>query len=437
MFRHLSTLMAASFLVNLANAAITTMVGIFVARNGGTQAELSLIAAAFSLGFAFGCLATPTQAARIGIIRVFAAAAAVATISIIGMDMTDSALSWAALRFVMGASIAAVLAVSDTWINQSAPSNSRGKVIAAYSIVLGLASTVSQLVFLWMGNNADQLVLVFAVLMNISVVVIATTAATQPEVKRQEGRRIYFSLPSVSAGVASFASGFSVAAMISIVPFYLTTHGVPVGLVAMIIMTIYLGRLLFQWPIGALSDRMDRRYLMAALTVPILVQAVAMIALGSHEGALLTGDQGRIWQGLGFLMSLLIGASIYPMYSVASALAFDRADEGKMITVSTTMLVIYSAGSVLGPLTIMALTPFLADNAMPSALILMNIAVVAVVWHRSRKIEAPEETVPAMPIPVGSLEMVQTAGELAEAEAADEQAGSEEDADEPLPDPAM
>ncbi|SDK84553.1 MFS transporter [Aliiruegeria lutimaris] len=437
MFRHLSTLMAASFFVNLANAAITTMVGVFVARNGGTQAELSLIAAAYSLGFALGCLATPTQAARIGIIRVFAAAAAVATISIIGMDMADSALSWAALRFVMGASIAAVLAVSDTWINQSAPSGSRGKVIAAYSIVLGLASTVSQLVFLWMGNDADQLVLVFAILMNLSVVVIATTPAAQPEVKRPTGKAGALSLPSVSAGVGSFASGFTVAAMISIVPFYLTTSGVPVGQVAMVIMTIYLGRLLFQWPIGALSDKFDRRLVMAGLTLPILLFAVTLIALGPQEGKYLMGENGQIWKVVALVASLAIGASIYPMYSVASALAFDRAEEGRLITVSTTLLVIYSAGSISGPLAVMGLTPVFGDNALPVAFIAVNATLIGVALLRSRQVEAPEETVTARVIPVGSLEMVQTAGKIAEAEVealAKEQGSAQ--VDEPQQEPA-
>lgn len=165
--KQLSALFVASFLVNLANAAISTMLGILIATGGGSQGDVSFIAAAYSIGFGLGCFAAPNLARRSGVIRTYAAAAAIATITIIGLEALNNTLAWAALRFVMGAAIATVLAVSDTWINYEAPKDRRGQVIALYSIVLGLASIGSQLVFLWMGSDAESLILYFAALMKI------------------------------------------------------------------------------------------------------------------------------------------------------------------------------------------------------------------------------------------------------------------------------
>ncbi len=159
--KQLSALFFASFLVNLANAAISTMLGILIANEGGSQGDVSFIAAAYSIGFGVGCFAAPNLARRSGVIRTYAAAAAIATITIIGLEALDNTFSWAALRFVMGASIATVLAVSDTWINHEAPKDRRGQVIALYSIILGLASIGSQVVFLWMGSDAESLILYF------------------------------------------------------------------------------------------------------------------------------------------------------------------------------------------------------------------------------------------------------------------------------------
>ena len=181
---NLSSLMAASFLVQASNAAITTMIAIVIAERGGTQSDVSLIAACYSVGFVAGCFLAPSQAVRVGLIRAYAAAAAVLTITIVGLELLEGTGLWAFLRFVMGASVAAVLAISDTWINGRTPSDFRGRVIAAYSIVLGLGSLASQLIFLGIDAETDGFVLMFAVLMNIAVVLVALTSSDAPHIER-------------------------------------------------------------------------------------------------------------------------------------------------------------------------------------------------------------------------------------------------------------
>lgn len=401
------------------------MLGILVANEGGTQAEVSLIAAAYSLGFGLGCFAAPQLVRRNGVIRTYAAAAAIATITIIGLEASDDTLAWAALRFFMGASIAAVLAVSDTWINHETPEGGRGQVIAIYSIVLGAASIASQFVFLWMGADAERLILLFAVLMNLAVAVIATTRSEQPVLPETKTAAKVFTMPSTTAGTGAFVSGFSVAGIVSIIPFYMTSHGVSVTLVATFVMLLYLGRLAAQWPIGLLSDRFDRRAVIAALTLPTLLIALTEVFLGEGEGRALSGELGRLIQAIGILVPVLLGGAIYPLYSVASSLAFDRAEEGTMTEVSATQLLLYSAGSVLGPGVVMLTSSVFGDNALSVCLFAANGALLLTAVFRLRRTEPPTESTPAMPVPEGSLTMAQAVGEIAEdAAAQDDLAGA-------------
>ena len=85
----LSPLMAASFLVQASNAAITTMIAIVIAQRGGEQSDVSLIAACYALGFMLGCFVTPSQVFRVGLIRAYAGAAAVVTMSIVGLELLE------------------------------------------------------------------------------------------------------------------------------------------------------------------------------------------------------------------------------------------------------------------------------------------------------------------------------------------------------------
>ncbi|WP_428644678.1 MFS transporter [Roseibium sp.] len=414
MIQNLSALFVASFLVNLANAAITTLIGILVANEGGTQGEVSLIATAYAAGFAIGCLATPGQASRIGVIRTYAMAAALATITIVGMDIGHSTTSWAVLRFVMGASIAAVLAVSDSWISSTARDGTLGRVIAVYSIVLGFASVVSQLVFLWLGDDADQLTLFFAILMNLSVVVLVGSGVPQPPAPEASPKLLVFSMPSLTAGTAAFVSGFCVAVITSVMPFSLSVYDVPVDRIAAAVLFLYLGRLIFQWPIGLLSDRLDPRLLIALLTIPLIVFCIFDILYGPSEGRRLSGEEGQLMLVVTLTMALLIGAMIFPMYSVSSTLAFSRAEPGSVIRVSTTLLIIYSLGSILGPASIAALSPLVGDYAFSISTLAVNVLLLLIAAFRLHQRTPPEEPSSTLPVPGTSLDMIQAAGEIAE-----------------------
>jgi MFS family permease len=388
---------------------------------GGEQSDVSLIAASYALGFMLGCFLAPAQAARVGLIRSYAGAAAVVTISIVGLELLEGNILWAFMRFVMGASIAAVLAVSDAWLNGNTPSDLRGRVIAAYSIVLGIGSLASQMVFLFVDAGTGGFALMFAVCMNIAVVLVAFTSSRPPVLETPADKRSsMFAIGSWTAGIAAFASGFATVSIVSILPFYLTEHAVSGELVAMSLAALYLGRLLFQWPVGSLSDRMDRRTVLIALAAVVAALMVIMIVIGAREGKAFSGALGPILQGVAFGGMFLLGGVIFPIYSVASALAFDRAEGRSMIDISRSLLVIYSVGSVAGPFLVMAASEIIGDDALAYCVLAAAILVIGTGLLRKASIEAVEEPVaPTVIIPESSVEMAQAAAELAEEEAGD------------------
>ena len=416
-----SPLMIASFLVHTSNAAITTMIAIVIAEQpGGEQSDVSLIAASYALGFVLGCFLAPAQAIRVGLIRAYAGAAAIVTISIVGLDLLDGTLLWSFLRFMMGASIAALLAISDAWLNGNTPSDLRGRIIAIYSIVMGTGALVSQMIFLFVGAETDGFVLMFAVAMNLAVVLVALASSRPPVLETPAERRSQvLTITSWTAGVAAFGSGFAVISVISIIPFYLTEHEVSGRLVAMSLGALYLGRLLFQWPIGSLSDRLDRRIVLVALAAVVAAVMVGLLLVGARDGRMIGGDLGPLLQAVAFGSMFLLGGMLFPIYSVASALAFDRAEGRSMIDISRSLLVLYSAGSISGPFVVMVVGEIFDDGALAlcvlaSAILIMGTGVVRMALTRT---VFEQHASPAVIIPESSVEMVEAAATLVEEEA--------------------
>ena len=417
----LSPLMMASFLVQVSNAATTTLIAIVIAQKGGEQSDVSLIAACYALGFVMGCFAAPTQVFRVGLIRAYASAAAVVTISIVGLELLEGTALWALLRFMMGASIAAVLAISDTWMNNNTPGELRGRVIAFYSIVLGVGSLASQMIFLFADAGADDLILTFAVIMNCSVVLVSLTSSAPPAIEKPSGTKFrLITITSWTACVSAFVSGFTVVSIISILPFYLTEHDIRAEMVAISLAVLYLGRLVFQWPVGALSDRLDRRTVLIALAVVVAALAILGILVGAQDGKAYSGELGLTMQIWAFLTTLLLGGALFPMYSVASALAFDRAEGKSMIDISTTLLVVYSLGSIAGPFTIMTVSEITGNPALPIC-ILASCALVIVTGlvRKVMVVESSEHLSSAGIIPESSVEMAQATAIVAEGKAKD------------------
>ena len=414
----LASVMSASFLVHGSNAAITTMIALIIAESGGGQSDVALIAACYSLGFLVGCFLLTNQIARVGLVRAFAAASAVVTITIIALDLTYGVWLWALLRFTMGAAMAALLAIADTWINDKTPNEQRGSVIAVYGTLMSAASLVGQIVFLIFDADADGFALMFAIATNIAVVLVAMTASAAPAMETRPAKfQFNFVVTSKTATVCAFNAGFMTAAVVAVVPFYQTSQGVGENLVAITMISLFLGRLLFMWPAGWLSDRLDRRTVLIGLSAIVTCIALLIWFLAGLEGHMIRGDGGALKQILGLLIMVLFGGALYPINSVASSLAFDRAAGKQLVDVSTTILAVNSLGAITGPLVVSVLSGIVGLPALFMAIAMAAAVNLGVALVRRPLVASPEQHTPSVASgPESSVGMAQAAAEVVKSE---------------------
>ena len=186
----------------------------------------------------------------------------------------------------------------------------RGRVIATYAIVLGLGSVISQLVFVWIDVETDDLILLFAILMNMSVVLVAMNRSSVPKIDRKPARKfkplVINVLHSESDGVCGrvcYNQPYHAGAILSVGSRCTFIHGCgccdgdlprPPGI---------------PWPIGIISDRIDRRNYSGRIGSYSNCAPFEHGICGPRRSRMMSGAHGVLWQWFAFATGILLGAT--------------------------------------------------------------------------------------------------------------------------------
>ena len=90
---------------------------------------------AYFIGYFIGANIVPNLVARVGHVRVFAAFAAMASLSILVHAVVVNPLVWSIARFLTGMSMVSIFIVTESWLNDRANNRSRGKLLSVYMFV--------------------------------------------------------------------------------------------------------------------------------------------------------------------------------------------------------------------------------------------------------------------------------------------------------------
>ncbi len=351
--------------IQLATAASGTLVPLAFSETGASQEAASLAASAYSAGFLIGCFVVAKFIADFGHIRAFAAASAIATAAAVLFSITQSAALLILLRFFIGLSTASLFAIGDAWINETAEEQSRGRVLAIYAVVVGLVAVGSQAMVFLTPDNINQIFAVVALLYCFAIVVISTTRSNPPDTGTKIVLRVRGVIKdSPAAAVGALVSGIVSTNLLSVAPYGAAQVGVLTTDIAIAIALIYLGRVLFQYPLGSLSDRMDRRkvILIASVVCAVVLLAMAILADPDYEAEKF--DFRSIEFFIFAVLMMLLGGSLLTLYSLLVSHALDRTVPVFVSSTAVTMLFIWTIGSVAGPLIASVTTGALRDPAL-------------------------------------------------------------------------
>ncbi|MDH3413471.1 MAG: MFS transporter, partial [Gammaproteobacteria bacterium] len=137
--------------------------------------------------------------------------------------------------------------------------------------------------------------------------------------------------------VGAMGSGMNYGAIFSMGAVYGNGIGMPVSWIAYFMASIYFGGMLLQWPIGRVSDRLDRRQVIVGVTLAATLAVLAAVFAGQHS---------RV--GLLVLIALFGGTSL-PLYSLFIAHTNDHLRNEQMVAASATLVLVGGLGAIMGP----------------------------------------------------------------------------------------
>lgn len=299
---------------------------------------VGFLGTAYFGGVTMGCLMAPKVIARVGHIRAFTAFTALATATPLLQGVIVSGEVWILLRIVTGFCYAGISMAIESWLNERADNSNRGKILSVYTGLTLLVAVVGQQM-LPLGNPAGPvlfiLVAIFVTLSAIPVALTRTPAPPIPVHSTLKLRRLIRNSPVAAAAV--FGAGLSNGSFWALGPLYPQSLGFSETNVATFISAAVIGGAVSLWPLGWLSDRRDRRYVIVGICAGAFVASLGL--------SLLSGLPYPALAAIAFLY----GACAMPVYAMAIAHANDHADPGSSVIVSGGLLLLWGVGATVGP----------------------------------------------------------------------------------------
>lgn len=327
-------------LLMVGNGMQGTLLGVRGGIESFSTGRMSVVMASYFGGFLLGSLIVPGMIQRVGHVRVFAALGSLISAILILYPAAPYWQVWVLLRLVIGFSFCGVYITAESWLNSATPNESRGRAMSAYMIVQMLGIVAGQ-ALMNVGDVSGFIPFVIpSVLVSLAFTPILLSRQPAPQfetIRRMTFGRLWRVSPLGVVGIFLMGGVFS--ALFGMASVWGAEAGMSVGEIAAFVSAIYLGGLLFQFPVGWLSDRSDRRVI-----VMVLSAAGALVITG------LMLVRPDIW-GL-LIAAALVGGVANPVYSLLLAYTNDRLEAGDMAAASAGLLFVNGVGSFMGPLTV-------------------------------------------------------------------------------------
>ena len=328
------------FLLMLGNGVQGTLLGIRGSLEGFSAGSMSLIMSGYFVGFLFGSRLAPHLIRNVGHVRVFAALASLVSAALILFAALPNEYVWFFLRIIVGFCFSGIYVVAESWLNDSSTNETRGQTLSAYLIVQMMGIVVAQ----WLLNFADVagfiLFIIISVAVSLSFAPILLSVSPAPmfqTTKPMSLRQLYVASPLGIVGI--FLLGGIFAALFGMTSVYGTEKNMSVGEISIFVGIIYVGGMLLQFPIGWISDRMDRRLLIIGITIAGGLACLMAFNAASNLTVIL-------------ICSFIIGGVANPLYSLLLAYTNDFLDHDDMAAASGGLIFVNGVGAIAGPLVV-------------------------------------------------------------------------------------
>ena len=390
------------FMLMIGNGLQGTLLGLRGDLEGFSTFSLSIVMSAYFVGFLFSSRFTPGLIRRVGHIRVFAALGSTISAVLILYPVMVEPWAWSIGRIIIGFCFCGVYVTAESWLNDASSNETRGQALSLYMIVQMAGIVFAQFLLTQGDISGFALFIVPSVLVSLAFAPILLSVRPTPAFETAKPMTIK-QLVSASplACVGMFMLGGVFAAQFGMSAVYGNRVGLTVGEISLFVSAIYVAALVLQYPIGWLSDRMDRRSLIVWVSV--------IGGCGSLIAFLLPGNFALI-----LISGALVGGTSNPLYALLIAYTNDYLDREDMAAASGGLLFINGLGAISGPLLVGWVMDALGANGYWLFTAVLMLAVATFGIYRSTQRSRSDMETEVVPYAAVSLASTPVVAEVAQ-----------------------
>ena len=324
----------------LANGLQGTLLGVRAAIEGFTTFSTGIMMSGYFIGLFIGSLGVPKLISRVGHIRVFSALASLASISILFHGIYIDPWLWMAMRIVTGVCFAGFYIVTESWLNDRASNETRGKVLSVYMVIVTGGIGLGQFLLNTAAPDSIDLFILISVIISFGLIPILLTAKPAPSFETSTKMSlIELYRASPLALIGNGLTGMAQGTIFGLGAIFANAVLVDIAAISWFMACVMIGSLITQWPVGYLSDLIGRRTIMAGLSIVAI--ACCLLALVIPTDSILF-----------YLVVVGLGAAAMPMYSICVAYANDRLEPEQIVAASGSLVMVAGFGAMTGPIVI-------------------------------------------------------------------------------------
>ncbi|MDX0517496.1 MFS transporter [Sinorhizobium medicae] len=347
----IASIVASMTSVAVGNGMMLAYVPFVLTRSTAPDWVAGAAVTAIAFGSLIGCLMGGSLIRRVGHARAFSCSMALVILAALTISLGVHPLLWVVARGLYGIAASMNFIITQSWLNHVSENHRRGRAMALFymAYVIGLGAGA------WLfgqipseGNLAPVITIFFTAL---AILPIGLTRLPTPPAPA----RVSIDIPMVwrispVAFVGVLASGGLSMLVQGFTPIYAAANSVSQKDVAALMFVMQFGLLFIQYPLGALSDRTDRRIVMVVTCALVIAAGFAALAVSFDNLILL------------MLVFAIFAGAVETVYSIANAHTNDRTEPADFVPLASTMLIAWSASATLVPMLVTLLTPAFGER---------------------------------------------------------------------------
>jgi len=325
--------------LTLGNGFFTTYITVRLQAEGYEAGTIGYITAFYYAGLLLGSFRAEKAISQIGHIRSFSVFASSTAVLILLQAFWINPISWAFLRFGAGICMAGLFVTVESWLLYKGTTKTRGKVLSIYMCSFYAAQGIGQY-FLDLADPMTMIPFTIAALFSaISILPVSLTKSAAPIISEPSCLTLKKLIRISPLGMlGSLIGGMILSAVYGLIPIYANSLGLNVSEIATLMSMVIFGGLLLQWPIGQVSDHIDRRKVILFTCFVSILLSLSIALFGGIHHLLLLGLMG------------LFGGFASAVYPLSVSHTCDQVKKDDVVSATSGLLLTYGSGAVIGPL---------------------------------------------------------------------------------------